>query len=97
MNLVNLIQSARDHPGHPARALPLAAASDIPGVITPRESLRHVLTAIALPLAFFVAGTAKAGSSTWTTPTEYTSDTVGPWPDWTTPHFPALRSGPTTI
>ena len=51
MNPVNQIQSPRDNPGHPARALPLAAVSDITSVITPRESLRRVLTSIALPLA----------------------------------------------
>ena len=85
MNLVNLIQSTKNNPGHLVRALPLAAVSDIPSVITPRESHRRVLTAIALPLAFFVAGTAQAGSSTWTVPTAYPSDSVGPWPDWNDP------------
>ena len=85
MNILNLTRTTRDYLGHPARALPLAAVSDITSVITPRESLRRVLTAIALPLTFFVAGTAQAGSSTWTTPTEYTSDSVGPWPDWNDP------------
>ncbi|MEI7957312.1 MAG: hypothetical protein WCJ66_19280, partial [Verrucomicrobiota bacterium] len=48
---MNLIKNTRDHPGHLARALPLAAASDIPNVITPRKPLRRVLTSIALPLA----------------------------------------------
>jgi hypothetical protein len=38
--------------------------------------------ALAMPVALFAAGTAQAGSSTWTVPTEYTSDSVGPWPDW---------------
>lgn len=51
MNLVNQIQSPRDNPGHPARALPLAAVSDILSVIPPRKSLRRVLSALALPLA----------------------------------------------
>ena len=51
MNLVNLIQSVRDNLRHPARALPLAAVSDIPGVIPPRKSLRRLLSALALPLA----------------------------------------------
>ncbi len=48
---MKLIINTRDHPGHPARALPLAAVSDIPNVITPRKPLRRVLTALALPLA----------------------------------------------
>ena len=48
---MKLIKNTRDHPGHLARALPLAAASDIPNVITPRKPLRRVLTSIALPLA----------------------------------------------
>lgn len=47
MNFVNQIQSPRDNPGHPARALPLAAVSDILSVIPPRKSLRRVLSAQA--------------------------------------------------
>ena len=50
-NIMNLIKNTRDHPGHLARALPLAAVSDIPNVITPRKPLRRLLTSIALPLA----------------------------------------------
>jgi hypothetical protein len=38
--------------------------------------------ALAMPVALFAAGTAQAGSSTWTTPTEYPSDNTPPWPDW---------------
>lgn len=29
-----------------------------------------------------MAVSAQAGSSTWTVPTEYPSDSTGPWPDW---------------
>lgn len=90
MNIVSLIQSTKNNLGNPSRALSLAAVSYIPSVISQRESLRRVITATALPLAFFAAGTIQAGSSTWNGPTLYTPDFTGPditHPDWNDPAY----------
>jgi len=63
---MNPIKNTRDHPGYLARALPLAVASDIPNVITPRKSLRGVLSSLALAVgAALLAGSAQAATLTW--------------------------------
>ena len=49
MKLLNRIECITDYLNHPARALPLAAASDTPNVMRSCQPLRRVLRSLALP------------------------------------------------